>query len=435
MDSKNFLKKHKINISDRVELISKGKKFVGVIIPSISKETIQLKFSSGYNAGFKISEIDSIKSFGKVKTIKKETKLVQKKGLPKILVLHTGGTIASKVDYSLGGVIASFTPKDLISLVPEILELAEIETKQVMNIMSEDMNFNHYKKISKEIFEALKKDYKGIIIGHGTDTLGYSSAAMSFAIQNTNKPVLFVGSQRSSDRPSTDAAENLLNATFFITKTDFTGIGVCMHENMSDGNAVILPGTKTRKMHTSRRDAFKAINDTPIARVNYKKNLIEYLKNNYSKKNNKKTILKNNFEKKVGLLKVHPNLLPEEIDFYRKQKYKGLVIEGTAFGHAPTNTKENLPNYEALKKLVKTGTIVLMTTQCIYGRTNPQVYTNLRRLAEIGIIYTKDMLSETAFIKLAWLLGNYPPTQAKKLILQNIAGEYNERTPFEFKPE
>jgi glutamyl-tRNA(Gln) amidotransferase subunit D len=433
MDSDSFLKKHNLSIGSKIELISKKEKFSGIIIPSLSKESIQLKFSNGYNAGFKVNEITSIKEFGKIKPEKKELNLIQKKGLPKILVLHTGGTIASKVDYSLGGVTASFKSEDLIALVPELTELAEIETKQVSNLMSEDMTFNYYKKISKELFNASEK-FKGIIVAHGTDTLAYSSAAMSFALQNIKIPVLFVGSQRSPDRPSTDAAENLLNAVYFISKTDFAGIGICMHESISDGNAVILSGTKTRKMHSSRRDAFKAINDIPIARVNYHKNLIEYLKNKYSKKSNKKTELKNKFEEKIALMKMHPNLLSEEIDFYQKQKYKGLVLEGTGMGHAPTNSKENLKNFEALKKLIKSGTIIVMTTQCLYGRVYSEVYTNLRRLNEIGVIFAEDMLPETAFIKLAWCLGNNPK-KAKELFLQNIAGEFNERTPFEFKME
>ncbi|MFH1588238.1 MAG: Glu-tRNA(Gln) amidotransferase subunit GatD [Candidatus Diapherotrites archaeon] len=435
MDSEQFLKKHKVSAGDRVEIESKEKKSVGTIIPSISN-SINLKFDNGYNAGF--AELNELKikkiSSGKKSTEKSKINLSSNKGLPKILVMHTGGTIASKVDYSLGGVIASYEPEDLIKLIPEITEIAQVETKKVSNIMSEDMTFSYYTKISKAVFDE-SKNYSGIIIGHGTDTLAYTSAALSFALQGLNIPVLIVGSQRSTDRPSTDAAENLLNAAYFISKTDFCGVGICMHENINDGNALILPGTKTRKMHTSRRDAFKAINDLPIARVNYAEKKIGYLKKDYSKKSSSNKLeLKNKFGEKVAILKIRPNMYPEEFDFYRKNKFNGLVLEGTAFGHAPTNIKENLPNYEALKKLIKSGTIVVMATQCIYGRTSSQVYTNLRRLKEIGIIFSDDMLSETAYIKLAWLLGNYSK-KAKEMLLENIAGEFNARISKEFAPE
>ncbi|HIH16131.1 MAG TPA: Glu-tRNA(Gln) amidotransferase GatDE subunit D, partial [Candidatus Diapherotrites archaeon] len=226
-----------------------------------------------------------------------------------------------------------------------------------------------------------------------------------------------MGSQRSSDRGSSDAAINLLCAAEFIKQTDFAGVAICMHETSDDQACVVLPGTKARKMHTSRRDAFKAVNDQPIARVHFNERRVEYLKKDYPRVDKKKPFtVKDGFEEKVGLLKSHPNMHPEEILFYLEHGFKGLVVEGTGMGHMPTNTPENLPNYEALKKLIASGCVVVMTAQCLYGRVHPYVYTNLRRLSEIGVVFAEDLLPETAFVKLAWLLGNFKREEAVKKV-------------------
>ena len=188
-------------------------------------------------------------------------------------------------------------------------------------------------------------------------------------------------------------------------------------------------GTKVRKCHTSRRDAFKAVNDTPIAFVDYKTGSIDFKKKDYEKKSkSKKLVLKDKFEEKVGLLKTHVNMQPEIFEFFEKNNYKGLVLEATGIGQAPTNTKEHEKNYAALQKFIKKGGVVVLTSQCIFGRVHPTIYTNCRRLSNIGIVFGEDMLAETAFVKLAWLLGNFKAPEAKELVGKNLRGEITKRT-------
>ncbi|MBS3073344.1 Glu-tRNA(Gln) amidotransferase subunit GatD [Candidatus Pacearchaeota archaeon] len=431
------------SIGDKINVIA-DKEYDGIVFESYDPKIILIKLKSGYNVGVEKSKIKQIKILEKAK-IKPEMKIkthgnkvsgAQKArlssevpynpNLKKIIVLHTGGTIASKLDYQSGGVVAKFSAEDLIEMVPEIAKIANIETELISNFMSEDMMFSDYQKI----ISAIKKhEHKcdGIIIGHGTDTLGYTSAALAFACQDINIPIILIGSQRSSDRGSSDANSNLLSAATFIAKSDFVGVAICMHNLSSDDICAILPPTKTRKMHTTRRDAFKAINDTPIALVNSRNGEILYFKNHDKKTGHGKGIFLDKFDEGVGLLKTHPNMKNSLFEFYTKN-YKAIVIEATGLGHTPTNLGKNLKNYETLKKFIKKGGIVAITSQCIYGRVNQYVYTNLRRLSDIGCIFCGDMLSETAFIKLSWLLGNYKKDEAQKLLIRNLRGELNEKS-------
>ncbi|MFO8016754.1 MAG: Glu-tRNA(Gln) amidotransferase subunit GatD [Candidatus Woesearchaeota archaeon] len=414
---------------DKVRITTKDEKIEGTMMPSENADVIMVKLDSGYNIGIDKSRVKEIKSLGK--TEKKDTakkKPETRKGLKRIVVLHTGGTIASKVDYSTGAVTAKFSAEDLIGMFPELDDIANIETELVANMMSEDMNFEDHQKIAVAVKKHAEKGADGIIIGHGTDTLGYTSAALAFMFEKINIPVLIVGSQKSSDRPSSDAGMNLICAAKFITNTGFRGIAACMHHHSSDDKCAILPATKTRKMHTSRRDAFRAVNDDPIALVDHRTGKIEFNKEQDSKEKN--ILLKDRMSNEVGLLKVHPGISTELFQHYA-DNYKGIVIEGTGLGHAPTNTPENQKNYEILKKYIREGGIVAIASQCLYGRVHPFVYTNLRRLHDIGCIFCGDMLPETAFIKLAWLLGNYSPDEAKEMMAKNLRGEITERTEYD----
>jgi len=423
---------------DGVKITAKDEIREGILMPNESKDSIVIKLDNGYNIGIERKRIESIKMIEKPreKSLKPKIDIKKDSKKPTIAVLHTGGTIASKVDYRTGGVIASFSDEDFVSMFPEINDIANIRTSLVSNMMSEDMTFSHYKKIATAIEKEIKNNADGIIIGHGTDTLAVTSAALSFIFENLPIPVLLVGSQRSTDRGSTDAAANLICAAEFIAKTDFAGVAICMHDSTSDNNCAILPATKTKKLHTSRRDAFKPVNDTIIARVNYDTREIHFIKNNYNKKsnykpynekNNEKLIVKTNFEDKVAIVKTYPNMRPDIVDALTKKKYRGIVFEGTGLGHAPTNIEENLPNYRALKKFIDNGGIVVVTSQCLFGAVHRDVYVNLRRLGNIGCIFGRDMLSETAFVKLAWLLGNFKKDEVKEMISKNLRGEINER--------
>ncbi len=436
MNWKDFLKKHSLKEGNHIEASDGNLTLTGTIVPSNKENLLVLKLESGYNAGIRITPKLKVKKIGEGKKVGKAKPPALKKdpNLPTVSILQIGGTIAARVDYRTGAVFTSFEPEDLLAMAPELSKMANIESRLISNMFSEDMCFANYSKIAKEIEKEVKKGAKGIILPHGTDTMGYTAAAMSFMLEKTPVPVILVGSQRSTDRGSTDAIMNLVCAMEFITKTDFAGIGICMHETTEDKQCAILPGCKTRKLHTSRRDAFKAVNDTPIARIDFASRKIEFLKKNYPKRTETKNFkVKEKMEPKVALLKVHPNLQHEQVEFFEKQKYKGLVIEGTGLGQAPVGTPnklcmENANVMESIKSLLKKGCIVVMTSQCIFGRVQMHVYSNAVDLAKAGVVPGEDMLPETAFVKLAWLLGNYPKKEAKELIQKNLRGEITECT-------
>tara|TARA_Y100000034_G_C6889149_1_gene408759 strand:- start:63 stop:1148 length:1086 start_codon:yes stop_codon:yes gene_type:complete len=355
--------------------------------------------------------------------------------MKKISILHTGGTISSKVDYKTGAVSAKFSEKDMLKLYPEIKTIAKISSRLVANMFSEDMNFQHYNLLAKEVEKEIKKGAEGIIITHGTDTIHYTSSALSFILENLPIPVILVGAQRSSDRGSTDATLNLLCSLTFIAQTNFSEVGICMHETNSDDSCLILPALKTRKIHSSRRDAFKAINSKPIARVTKQGN-VGFIEK-YNKKTEKKSLKLNLFNEKikVGILKTHPNLSSEEIKNY--SSFNGLIIEGTGLGHLPINKtdKLTLENEKILQELKKLALKipVIMTTQTIFGKINLNVYNTGRKLQEIGILGDQlDMLTETAYIKLAWLLSNYKKGEIPKLVSRNFRGEFSSRTSLDF---
>lgn len=423
-------------IGDLVTVITEKATEEGVLMPSAEEDVVIIKLDTGYNIGFNKKDITEIKLLKK-KEIKEavQREPSKKEGLPVIAVLHTGGTIASKVDYSTGGVIAKFSAADLVEMVPEIENIANIETEIVSNLMSEDIMLKDYARIAEGVKKYAEKGVKGIIIGHGTDTLAYTAAALSFMFDNLNIPVLLVGSQRSPDRGSSDAAMNLICAAEFIAQTNFVGVATCLHHTASDDKCAIINGTRSRKMHTSRRDAFQAINDSPIALVDYRSRKVEYLKEGYCNREDsgdekKEFILKSNFSDNVALMKTSPNISPKQFQFFT-ENYEALVIEGTGLGHAPTNIGENLKNFEFLKKFIKNGGIVAITSQCLFGQVHPYVYTNLRRLHDIGCIFCKDMIPETTYVKLAWLLGNYKKGDVRKLLVENLRGEINDSLSYE----
>ncbi|MBI2574444.1 Glu-tRNA(Gln) amidotransferase subunit GatD, partial [Candidatus Woesearchaeota archaeon] len=356
-------------------------------------------------------------------------------------ILHTGGTIAARVDYKTGGVTGLFSADEMLALFPELKGIADIRSRKIMQLQSEMVRFPHYNVMAREIEKEISNGTDGIILTHGTDTLHYSSAALAFALENLPIPVILVGAQRSSDRGSTDAALNLISAAYFIANSGFAGVAICMHEGISDTSCLVLPATKTRKMHTSRRDAFRPVNAKAIARVNYEERRIDFLAKDYgnvsvkSGNNSGKEKLQLKFfnEKlKVAIIKTHTNMYAGQFAAYRG--YDGLVLEGTGLGHIPNEqiddfTAENRKIQEAVEELIKSGTVVVMSPQTIYGRIQMKVYTPQRELMGIGVLgHLSDMTPETAFIKLAWLLSNYSREEARTMIAKNLRGELSDRT-------
>jgi len=421
---------HIMKPGDFIEVETGDKTLQGVLMPNSDNNKLVIKLVSGYNMGILKENIKSKKVLKEYK--EKESKHQPHKHSKKkktIAILHTGGTVASKVDYETGGVIAKFTPEELIDMFPEIEEVVNVKSKLIGNFMSENLRFEDYNKIAKAVKEELE-EADGIIITHGTDTLHYTSAALSFILQGLAKPVLLVGAHRSSDRGSSDAAMNLICAVEFIAKTEYYGVGVCLHKSMNDDICEVLPGLKCRKLHSSRRDAFKVINDSVIGDIDYKTRKVHIFKA-FEQKENKITLREFNPDIKVGILKSRPNLFAEELDCY--DKYDGLVLEGTGLGHMPIEShKENEKILQKLTKLAKKIPI-LMSTQCIFGRVNLNVYSPGRELQNIGIQGNySDMHPELAYIKLSWLLSNFDQNDVKKLLMEELRDEFNNRTGTEF---
>jgi len=415
-----------------VEISTSSSTFNGVFIKE-EKDFLVVKLSNGYNIGVSKRNIKEQKSLAKPKEKKEDVKKEKPNPkLPIISILHTGGTIASKVDYETGAVYSSFKPEELLGMFPELIKIARFDSELIANMWSDDLRFQHFEVLAKAIEKEVKKGVDGIIIGMGTDNLAVASAALAFVVEHTPIPIIIVGAQRSSDRGSSDAAVNLICAAEFITKTDFAGVAICMHDSPEDKQCAILPACKTRKLHSSRRDAFKPVNDTVIARVDYEKRKIEFVKDDYTKKDrNRKLVLKPKMDDKVGFLKIHIHMFPEQFEFYKG--YNGLIIEGTGLGHTPGQVPNEICKiyqkiYPAIKGIIDSGCVVVMTTQCLFGRVNMNVYSKGAELRELGVIPGQDMLPETAFVKLAWLLANYKKEEVKELIAKNLRGEISERS-------
>jgi glutamyl-tRNA(Gln) amidotransferase subunit D len=352
-------------------------------------------------------------------------------GLPKVTMIYTGGTIGSRVDYKTGGVYMLTKPEELLYEVPEASEVANIDVVPLMSIASEDMSYIEWQSIAKEIAKAESNGYDGVVVTHGTDTMHYTAAALSFMLNGIRMPVILTGAQRSSDRGSSDAFANLYCSVVLAAKSGINGVGICMHSTSSDDRCMLLRGTKARKMHTSRRDAFRPINDTPLAYVDLDGN-ISINHDAYKQPMAGKFSPKTGFEKLTTLIKVHPNSSPDMLRFYAEKGYRGAILEGTGLGHLPVSTEHEGMNWlSAVKDAVDKGMVIGIASQCIYGRTNSSVYRNLRLLSNAGALHCGDMTPETAYVKLGWLLGNYKPEEAKKLFTENIAGEINPRIRYD----
>jgi glutamyl-tRNA(Gln) amidotransferase subunit D len=422
-----FLKGAGAEIGDVVRVTKEGEAYEGILIPRSEfgdENHIILKLRSGYNVGVRIDSTTQIEKVGEgVKPTFTPPPLPEhKKGLPKVAVVSTGGTIASRVDYRTGGVRPALSASDLYSVVPELSEIAVVDTEILFSVYSENIRSKHWIETAKTVTSHIKNGVAGVVVAHGTDTLGYSAAALSFALQDLPVPVIMVASQRSADRPSSDAATNLVSAVKAAANAPFAEVVVAMHETVSDKSIVFHRGTKVRKCHTSRRDTFKSVNASPLARMEGDK--LTMLTENYRKRDSKrKLMLKPTFDMEVALVKFHPDLNPEIIDWYVETGYRGIILEGTGLGHVGNYL------FSAIQKAIEKNVVVGMTSQCIWGRLDMNVYDQGRDLLALGVISMDDMLPETAFVKLMWVLGQTRYTkEAKKLLIENLANEFSPRT-------
>ena len=368
-----------------------------------------------------------IKFLRKVKILGNEIEIKKSREKPNIAMIITGGTIASKYDAKTGGVTNLINAQELFRFYPEMFEKVNVAKIEIPFMKSsEDMDFKDWQKIGK-IAEKLLNDgnISGIIVTHGTDFLHYTASALSFFLRNLNKPVVLTYSQRSSDRASSDANLNLQCAAQAAI-SDIAEVMIVGHANSDDDFCLAMRGTKTRKMHTSRRDAFKMINTKPIARIF--RDRIEII-SEYNRRQKTKTKYDGKFESLVATIKIYPGQNPDILDYYLKKKYKGLILETSGLGHVPTKGKNSW--MKKLKEIQKKGIVVCAVSQCINGRVDPFVYSNARELFESGVIYLEDMLSETALVKLGWVFGHSDWAKSKEVVkekmLHNFAGELNNR--------
>ncbi len=417
-------------IGDIIRITDKERVFEGILIPrseSTTDDHIVVKLKSGYNVGVKLTSYTAIERVGKGTKPQFAAPPIppQNPNLPKVVIMSTGGTIASRVDYRTGAVRSALSASDLYGVVPELSDIARVETEIVFSLYSENIAPQHWTEIAQKVAEKIKQGARGIVIPHGTDTMAYTAAALSFALQNLPVPVILVGAQRSSDRPSSDAATNLIAAVNAAANAPFAEVTLAMHETTSDTNIVAQRATRVRKCHTSRRDTFKPVNATPIARISTEGNQqITMLTEDYRKRNpSKQLVLKPRFSEKVALVKFHPGLDPAVIDWYVERGFKGILLEGSGLGHVSKYC------FDAIQRANERGVVVALASQCIWGRVNMHVYDTGRDLLNRGVVPCDDMFPETALVKLMWALGQTSdPEEAKRLLKENIAGEFSPRT-------
>lgn len=421
---KALLKKNKVSLWDVVKISTDEGDYEGIILPRNEysmADYIEIKLENNYNIGIHAKHVLKIEKIGKREAHYKipEKKFPKNEKLPNIKLLGTGGTVASRLDYTTGAVIPSFTPGELFSSVPELAEICNLETEIVFEILSENMKPDYWQELALKIEKSANSGVDGIIIGHGTDTMSFTSAALSFMLTDLSIPVVLVGSQRSSDRPSSDAAINLINAATVAT-SDIAEVVLTMLGSTAHDYGLIHRGTLVRKMHSSYRHTFRTIDDIPLGMV--KEGKIKMFKTNYKKRSKTQTKTATDFEKKIALIYSYPGLSEEIIDFYIDKNYEGIVFAGTGLGHVSTNL------YNSVERAVQEGIAVLMTTQTLHGFVGMNVYSTGRQLQSLGVIPGHNILPEVAYVKLGWVLGQTKNMEEiREMLLTNIAGELLDR--------
>lgn len=408
---------------DTLQVRSDGHDHIGVLMPHHDfshPDVVVLKLKSGYNVGVRVGPTSELSVVSKGATRAKTAREgIRGKGTKKVAVLGTGGTIASYVDYRTGAVHPALSAGDLVATVPEIADICDVRAEVLFSIFSENLNAESWQRIAEAVADRINGGMEGCIIPHGTDTMGYTSAALSFMLEDLTRPVVLVGAQRSSDRPSSDAYTNLLSAARFIVDTDAAEVVVLMHGTSSDTVAAVHRGTKVRKMHTSRRDAFRSINEAPIATVDFEGPITFH--GEHRRRSAGKTIARTAMETNVTLLQFYPGMSPTVFGSVLRNS-RGAVLAGTGLGHVSSDMVEEV------RKAVAGGTTVVMTSQCLYGMVDMNVYDTGRDLLTAGVISGGDMLPETALVKLMWVLGQKDDEKSiRELMTTNLRGELTSR--------
>jgi glutamyl-tRNA(Gln) amidotransferase subunit D len=426
--SLDVLKSNGAEVWSDVEIETTKGIYKGLILPrseNADPDHIVIKLRSGYNIGIAADIVSKINISGHkeahYKIPEKEFPFDPKK--PNVKLLGTGGTIASRLDYRTGAVIPAFSPGELYGSVPELADICNLDTEKLYGVFSENMGPEQWRGTAEAIGYEIRKGTHGIVIGHGTDTMHHTAAILSFMVQNSPVPIVMVGSQRSSDRPSSDAALNLIHSVKTAAESDIAETMVCMFGPTSDEYALLHRGTRVRKMHSSYRSTFRTIGDIPIAQVSRKE--IIPLRNDYKRRRNDTDVIINTaFDERVCIVYYYPNMKPDIIDSLIDNDYKGIVIAGTGLGHV------NKPLYPALKRAQEKNIAVYMTVQTLWGYVQMYVYDTGRDMMDLGVVPMANMLPEVAYVKLGWALGQSADLdEVKKIMFNPIAGETTEREP------
>lgn len=407
---------------------SDNAEYSGIILPrseTADDKHLVIKLVTGYNIGIRAKKITKVNIKGRKVA---HYEIPQKdfpydKFKPRVKLFGTGGTIASRLDYRTGAVIPAFLPGELYGSVPELADYCNLETEKLYGVFSENMGPEQWIGCANAIAAEIEKGVQGIVIGHGTDTLHHTAAILSFMVQNSPVPIVMVGSQRSSDRPSSDAALNLIHSVKTAVDSDIAEVLVCMFGPTSDMYGLLHRGTRVRKMHSSYRSTFRTIGDIPIAMVD--RNTVTPIRQDYKRRRTDREFkLMPYFEERVGMVYYYPNMMPDMIDSMVERGYKGIVIAGTGLGHV------NKPLYPALKRAQDAGVAVYMTVQTLWGYVQMYVYETGREMMELGVIPTANMLPEVAYMKLCWALGQSKDLDVvKDIMLTPVNGEITEREP------
>ncbi len=423
------MKEHGVTVWCEVRAHTTRGTFEGLILPRSETSDalhIVLKLGTGYNIGIRHDTITGMEKIG----YREAHYGIPEKAFPTdpkhpdVKLLGTGGTIASRLDYRTGAVIPAFSPGELYGSVPELADLCNLETEKVFGVFSENMGPDQYLVLAEKVGEAIREGYDGVVIGHGTDTMHHTAAALSFMVQRPPVPVVMVGSQRSSDRPSSDAARNLIAATRAAGHGPIAEVMVCMFGPTSDLYNLLHRGTRVRKMHSSVRSTFRTLGDIPLARVDEEK--VIPIKDDWSPRRQDRDVeVHAVFERRVTIAYYYPGMQPDVIDGLVDAGYRGIVIAGTGLGHV------NRAIYPALERARDAGVQLYMTLQTLWGFVQMHVYETGREILELGVVPLANMLPEVAYINLGWALGMHPddPAAARDLMTTSIAGEITTREP------
>ncbi|MFW3146440.1 MAG: Glu-tRNA(Gln) amidotransferase subunit GatD [Thermoplasmatota archaeon] len=422
------LKREKVAVWDRLEVETPEGKVEGILLPRSAGDDqhLVLKMITGYNIGIRHDHVISIVQKGQKKAHYKipEKDFPFDENKPNVVILGTGGTIASRLDYRTGAVIPAFTPGELFGAVPELADLANITTRKLFGVFSENMGPHQWKVLAENIKKDIEGGARGIVIGHGTDTMHYTAATLSFMVQNTPVPIACVGSQRSSDRPSSDAARTLIGSVTTAAYSDVAEVVVTMFGTTSDKFIYLHPGTRVRKMHSSYRNTFKTLGDYPIGMVQDGK--FTYFKDDYKRRRDDTDVqIYPKFEDRIAILYYYPNMHPDILENMIDRGYKGIIIAGTGLGHV------NKPLYDPLQRAHEEGIHLFMAVQTLYGYTQMFVYDTGRDMMARGVVPLDNMLPEVAYCKLGWVLGQVQDREAvRKMMLTPIAREITPREPY-----